>query len=147
MSLDEQEQKIERLEQENKALRSKIAELERRLGLNSENSSKPPASDGLKKKEKKRTTSLREKGSRPSGGQKGHPGKTLQQVLEPDEVMVYPAPDVCGKCGGDVSVEERAKIIKRQVFELPVPRLMVTKHQVAVKKCPKCHHQVQGVVH
>jgi transposase len=144
MSLDEQEQKIERLEQENKALRSKIAELERRLGLNSENSSKPPASDGLKKKEKKRTTSLREKGSRPSGGQKGHPGKTLQQVLEPDEVMVYPAPDVCGKCGGDVSVEERAKIIKRQVFELPVPRLMVTEHQVAVKKCPKCHHQVQG---
>jgi transposase len=32
MSPEEQEQKIERLEQENKALREKIAELERRLG-------------------------------------------------------------------------------------------------------------------
>jgi transposase len=90
MSPEEQEQKIERLEQENKALRSKIAELERRLGLNSENSSKPPASDGLKKKGKKRTNSLREKGLRPSGGQKGHPGTTLQQVLEPDEVILNP---------------------------------------------------------
>lgn len=114
------------------------------MGLNSENSSKPPASDGLKKKGKKRTNSLREKGLRPSGGQKGHPGTTLQQVLEADEVMIYLAPCVCGKCGGDVSVEESAKILKRQVFELPVPRLIVTEHQVAVKECPKCRHQVQG---
>ncbi|GEM_PF-6169747 len=40
----------------NKAL-VRIAELERRLGLNSFNSSKPPSSDGLVKK----TKSLREK--------------------------------------------------------------------------------------
>ena len=31
------------------ALRAHIAELERRLGLNSSNSGKPPSSDGLKK--------------------------------------------------------------------------------------------------
>lgn len=46
-----------------------IAELERRLGLDSQTSSKPPSSDGLKKKDKIRTKSLREKGKRPSGGQ------------------------------------------------------------------------------
>ncbi len=49
MSPEEKDQKIERLEQEVKALREKIAELERRLGLDSTTSSKPPASDGLKK--------------------------------------------------------------------------------------------------
>jgi transposase len=31
------------------ALRAHIAELERRIGLNSSNSGKPPSSDGLKK--------------------------------------------------------------------------------------------------
>jgi transposase len=136
MSPDEQKQKIERLEQENKALREKIAELERRLGLNSDNSSKPPASDGLKKKGQKRTKSLRAKGCRPSGGQKGHPGTTLEQVLEPNVVMAYPTPCICGKCGCDVSGAETAKILKRQVFELPVPKLIVTEHQVGVKNVP-----------
>ena len=54
----EKEQKIQALEKENQALRERIVELERRLGLNSDNSSKAPSSDGLKKKPK-RTRSLR----------------------------------------------------------------------------------------
>jgi transposase len=66
--------KIERLEQEVKALLERIAELERSLGLDSQTSSKPPASDGLKKSNRIRTKSLREKGKRASGRQIGHPG-------------------------------------------------------------------------
>jgi transposase len=81
MSPEEKDQKIERLKQENQALRERIAELERRLGLDSTTSSKPPASDGLKKSNQIRTKSLREKGKRASGGQKGHSGQTLEQVL------------------------------------------------------------------
>src|SRR6201989_128457 len=50
------------------ALRAHIAELERRLGLNSSNSGKPPSSDGLKKPP--RVTSLREPSDKSSGGQK-----------------------------------------------------------------------------
>ena len=69
----EKDQRIQTLEQENQALRERIAELERRLGLNSDNSSKPPSSDGLRKKQK-RTQSLRSKSKRSSGGQKGHDG-------------------------------------------------------------------------
>jgi transposase len=39
----------ERLRAENAVLMARLADLERRLGLNSRNSGKPPSSDGLKK--------------------------------------------------------------------------------------------------
>ena len=60
------------------ALKARIAELERRLGLNSSNSAKPPSSDGLKKPP--RVTSLREPSDKPSGGQKGHKGKSEGRI-------------------------------------------------------------------
>ena len=66
-------------------LRARIAELERRLGLNSANSDKPPSSDGLAKP--RRTRSLRERSGRKSGGQKGHPGTTRQPHPTPDVVV------------------------------------------------------------
>jgi Family of unknown function (DUF6444) len=60
------------------ALKARIAELERRPGLNSSNSCKPPSSDGLKKPP--RVTSLREPSNKPSGGQKGHKGETFGRL-------------------------------------------------------------------
>lgn len=144
MSPEEKDQKIERLEQENQVLRQKIAELERRLGLDSTTSSKPPASDGLKKSSEIRTKSLREKGKRPSGGQIGHPGQTLEQVLEPEEIVEHPTPCSCPGCGSDIGDVGIKKIIKRQVFDIPAPRIIVTEHRVAVKECPECRTQIQG---
>ena len=61
------------------AQEARIAELERRLGLNSANSGKPPSSDGLKKPV--RVGSLREASGRKTGGQPGHPGKSLFESI------------------------------------------------------------------
>ena len=77
---------------------AKIKELEARLGKNSQNSSKPPSSDGFKKPPPK---SLREKSGKKSGGQPGHKGETLRQVETPD-VVVDHTPSVCS-CGTDLS--------------------------------------------
>src|SRR4051794_41368454 len=76
-----------RLRAENAALQEtiavllgRVAELERRLGLNSSNSGRPPSSDGLHKpKREPRTRSLRERSGKPPGGQKGPQGETLPQ--------------------------------------------------------------------
>jgi hypothetical protein len=71
-------------------LQARLAELERRLGKDSSNSSKPPSSDGLGKP-------ARAKRRRP-GKQPGAPGAYLAMVAEPDEV-VWHAPDRCSECG------------------------------------------------
>lgn len=139
----EKDQKIKTLEQENQALRERIAELERRLGLDSKNSSKPPSSDGLKKKPK-RTQSLRSKSKRSSGGQKGHDGETLQQVLEPDRIINHSASSSCEKCGCNLSKSQVISSIKRQVFDIPKPSIEVTEHRVEIKQCPQCQTKVKG---
>src|SRR5229473_7545927 len=76
-------------------LQTHVAELERRLGLNSSNSGKPPSSDGLKKPA--RVRSLREPSGKKTGGQKGHKGETLRQVAEPD-IIVDHFPPTCATC-------------------------------------------------
>ena len=144
MSLKEQEAKIAALEKENQALRERIAELERRLGIDSQTSSKPPSSDGLNKKNIHRTRSLRSKSQRPTGGQKGHPGQTLEQVSEPDKIINHSAPDCCSGCGYNVSTEQVLSVFKRQVFDIPEPRIEVTEHRVEVKQCPQCQQKIQG---
>jgi transposase len=87
---------IAALRADNTALKARIAELERQIGLNSSNSGKPPSSDGLKKPA--RVKCLRERSGKKPGGQQGHKGETLRQVTDPDEVVDhYPAS--CATCG------------------------------------------------
>src|SRR5438874_1421011 len=93
-------------------LRARIAELERRLGLDSSNSGKPPSSDGLKKPP--RVRSLREPSGRRSGGQKGHPGETLRQVEVPDTVIDH-YPPACSSCGTALTPAMARSHVARQV--------------------------------
>jgi transposase len=111
-----------------------IQQLQDQVKKNSSNSSKPPSSDGLKKPRRK---SLRSRGKRRNGGQKGHPGHTLRQVAHPDHTEVH---DVwkCQKCHASLEDVEAKQYEKRQVFEIPAIHIEVTEHQAVVKECPCC---------
>jgi transposase len=116
---------------------ARIADLERQLGLNSGNSGKPPSSDGLKKKPV-RVSSLRERSGKKSGGQKGHPGKTLSRTETPDATIDH-FPETCPGCGGTLSQAMATGHTARQVFDLPEPRpLIVTEHRAHACRCAHC---------
>lgn len=125
----------------NAALLARIAELERRLGLNSTNSSKPPSSDGPKKPV--RTSSLRERSGKASGGQKGHPGKTLRRTLTPDATVDH-FPPACDGCGAPLDPAASTGHVARQVFDLPEPQpLEVTEHRAHRCTCTACGKQTR----
>jgi transposase len=125
------------------AQEARIAELERRLGLNSSNSGKPPSSDGLKKPP--RVSSLRQPSGKKTGGQTGHPGKTLCRAETPDATIDH-YPKVCAACGGPLTAAMAVGHVARQVFDLPEPRpLVVTEHRAHGCCCAACGTQTRAV--
>jgi transposase len=124
------------------ALMARLAELERRLGLNSSNSGKPPSSDGLKKPP--RVSSLRESSGKKSGGQKGHPGETLRRIEIPD-ATIHHYPEACAACGEPLTAAMATDHVARQVFDLPEPKpLIVTEHRAHGCRCAACGTQTRA---
>lgn len=118
-------------------LMQRIEELERRLEQNSRNSHKPPSSDGLQKK----PAFPRSKGGK-RGGQTGHKGHTLKMVDRPDRIEECSV-KVCS-CGADLSSSDWQIKERRQVFDLPAPKLEVTEYKLLQCLCPCCGKEVRG---
>jgi hypothetical protein len=83
----------QRLREQNRMLLARVQDLEARLAKDSHNSSKPPSSDGLKRK----TKSVRQMSGKKPGGQLGHAGVTVHLVAMPDDVVEH-RPAVCAHC-------------------------------------------------
>lgn len=132
---------IKKLQKENAELRKEITELKEalnslkeQLNKDSHNSSKPPSSDGLKKK---MTKSLRKPSGKKSGGQKGHTGHTLEMVEEPDHTITHVINE-CEKCGCLLDSEEIYNLESHQVFDTSEPKMEVTEHRAEMKRCCEC---------
>jgi len=146
-ALQEQNAALQTLAAQQQALivqqQERIAELERKLGLNSDNSGKPPSSDGLKKRPV-RVSSLRERSGKKPGGQKGHPGETLRQSETVDATIDH-FPKACAGCGAALSEAMATDHIARQVFDLPEPQpLIVTEHLAHSCRCAACGAQTRA---
>ncbi|WP_073075376.1 IS66 family transposase, partial [Phormidesmis priestleyi] len=120
-------------------LEQRVESLENQLAKNSRNSSKPPSGDGFKPKPK----SQRGKSGRSRGGQKGHPGQTLEWSTEVDEVIFHSV-ETCEACGSSLSEVAVEAWDVRQVQDLPPIGLSVTEHRAEVKCCPGCQSRNRG---
>lgn len=107
--------------------------LKNQLNANSQNSSKAPSTDIFYKPQPK---SERIKTGKKSGGQPGHPGKTLEAIENPDIIKTYSI-SCCTTCLHDLS-EIEASTKNYQEIDIPPIKPIVTEHRVASKTCPQC---------
>lgn len=121
-------------------LAERIQKLEDQLAKNSRNSGKPPSSDGF---DKPAPRSLRKRGRKRSGGQKGHVGYKLEMVKKPDHIKKYKVVE-CAHCQKSLKWQKAERIEKRQVFDLPKVKMEVTEHQAQVKRCSGCGNETRA---
>jgi transposase len=124
------EAKVEELTIINKKQSEIINELSRRLGLDSDTSSKPPSSDGLGKK-KRNTGNGRGHTDNKPGGQADHKGSNLEFCSNADEEVDY-KPEVCESCGNKLEHYITAEI--RQTHDVLITKV-ITNHNVYRAKC------------
>lgn len=120
---------LERIRQ----LELRVEVLENQRQKDRHNSSKPPTTDGFGKRSK----SHRPKSEHNSGGQKDHPGRTLEWREEVDEVVVHPVNE-CEECGASLADSPVCHWHLRQVHDLAPLQLVVSEHQAEEKCCPGC---------
>lgn len=132
--------RIDELEQQVAQQNERLQKLEDQLAKNSQNSGKPPSSDGLKKP---KTRSLRRSSGRKTGGQKGHKGQTLKMVAEPHYREVQTVTS-CPHCAHDLNQAPVIGHEKRQLFDLPPIEVEVTEYQAEIKQCPQCGQEAKA---
>lgn len=115
-------------------LEAEVAELKAQRNQNSQNSSKPPSSDGPHVKRKP----PRPSSGRNRGGQPGHRAhhRALVPVEHVDEVVVC-TPTHCRRCGQELQGHD-PRPHRHQVVELPPPVPHVTEYQQQRLSCAHC---------
>ncbi len=116
-------------------LTQRVQDVEARLVKDSHNSHLPPSFDRFSRQPK----SLRKKSGKSSGGQKGHPGQHLRRVQTPDQILIH-APERCTWCFHDLQDQPAETRLSRHFFDLPLPHIIVSEHQVLKKRCLHCHN-------
>ena len=141
MSLSDE--RIERLERQVEILLARVAtleaenaELRRRLGENSSNSSKPPSSDAPAERAAR-------PGAPPSGkrrgGQPGHKGskRTLVPASEVDSITeCYPAH--CRRCVRGLAKQGDVQPVRHQVWDLPEVEPIINEYRLHHATCEVC---------
>jgi transposase len=119
-------------------LELRVAELERRLRMDSSDSGTPPSKEPIGAKERRRRESERERRKdRKPGGQPGHPGKGLARDLEPDERKDADPPSQCSRCGAGLDEAAVAGASWAQVWDVEIAQ-KVTEHLLPQLRCPCC---------
>jgi transposase len=121
----------------------RIAQLERRLGRNSRNSSQPPSADPPGSPPRRG----KDRSGRKQGGQPGHEGKgrPLLPAWAVDEfVDHWPSACGCGHVFAESELVADGDPARHQVEELPPIHVAVTEHRRQRVRCPDCGRRARG---
>jgi len=131
---------VEKLTLSVQRLEDKVRDLEARLAQNSSNSSRPPSTDKLWDKPKRKPPEG--PSGRKPGGQPGHKGVT-RDALVPDEVHDE-APDRCECCGTEFDANvPLVESVVRQEIDIELAR-RVKEHRYWARHCPHCRHTTRA---
>ena len=137
MMTPEEQAYVRKLEETIVKLEARIAELERRLNMNSSNSSKPPSTD--KPNQKKR--SLRKPSGKKPGGQSGHKGTTLKLPCAPSKIIPC-NPKECAGCA--LAGQCQGKCLESR-YEIDAEiTVVVRKYSQMEYLCPKSNTCLRG---
>jgi hypothetical protein len=122
-------------------LRAEVADLRRRLGRNSRNSSMPPSADDLPGRVPPKRERHGKGGKRGRGKQPGAPGAAMSWA-EPDEVVNHHPAGACDGCGADLAGAVDLGV-RRSLQQLEVPLMVARRIQhdlhEARCRCGKAH--------
>jgi len=141
---------------ERRRLELEVADLRRRVGMDSTNSSVPPSKEPIaarqKRKAERRASSerVRSKEKKP-GGQPGHPGSGLTREAEPDRSLSADPPLECSSCQADLFDAGVLADGWAQVWDLLDPVLEKVEWALPRRRCACCRKvttaPVPGVRH
>ena len=115
-------------------LRAEVADLRRRLGRNSGNSSMPPSSDDLPGKVPPKRERRGRGSGRSRGKQPGAPGTSMTWA-QPDEVINHRPAGVCG-CGADLAGAADLGVARScQQLEVPLITARRVQHDLHQARC------------
>lgn len=132
--ISELEAHFEQLSKQLQPLAERVSELEEQQSKNSQNSSKPPSSEGFGKSVRPK----KKKKGRARGGQPGHKGhsRDLYPIERVDKVIEH-YPHHCKGCGESLCGEDASRY-RHQIVELPPIVPVVSEHRLHQLACEHC---------
>ena len=133
--------KLHQMEIENARLQKRLSHYESPK-KDSHNSHIPPSKQSFTSGKIQRTKSLREQSVKPSGGQIGHHGVSLEISDKADKIENH-IPDYCPECGKDI--RESAAELLGEKWSIDIPPVVpeITIHRIYGKQC-SCGFKVKA---
>ena len=141
--IDSQRSALTELQTQNTTLSERVRELESQLKINSQNSSKPPRSDGPEVDR----TGHRSRGQRTKrlrGGQPGH-ASTARTPIRPEDAdrQEDVVPERCERCDAPLTGRDESPI-GRPLYEIPPLTIDLTWYWLHRLRCASCGHETCG---
>ena len=117
-------------------LSERLAYIEEQLNQNSQNSSRPPSSDGFGKQDLSKAQKKRKPKKKPSNSSSSSKAPQLYPLESCSEVHSH-VPKICQHCGEELSGKDEEPY-RHQIVEIPTLSAYIIEHQLHQLECACC---------